>query len=62
MRWECGEQIETAEVKLENCEEKIPTHAAHEWGTLHPAKLIADIAALCKDPGVRCQWNGRFSN
>jgi hypothetical protein len=32
MPWECGEQIETAEVKLENSEEKIPTHAAHEWG------------------------------
>jgi hypothetical protein len=35
MRWECGEQIETGNVKLEKCEEKISTHAAHEWGSLH---------------------------
>jgi hypothetical protein len=33
MRWECGDQIETGKVKSENSEEKIPTHAAHEWGT-----------------------------
>jgi len=38
--WECGEQIETGKVKLENSEEKIPTHAAHEWGTLLSSSLI----------------------
>jgi hypothetical protein len=33
MLWECGEQIETGELKSENSEEKIPTYGAHEWGS-----------------------------
>ncbi len=37
---ECGEQIAVEKVKLENSEEKIPTHAAHEWGTLLSSSLI----------------------
>jgi len=32
-RREFGKQIEIRKVKLENREEKTPTHAAHEWGT-----------------------------
>jgi hypothetical protein len=33
MRWEFGKQSESRKVKVENSEEKIPTHAGHEWGT-----------------------------
>ncbi len=33
MQWEFGKQSEIRKVKLENSEEKTPTHAAHEWGT-----------------------------
>jgi len=32
MRWECGGKLKLEKLKLENSEEKIPTHAAHEWG------------------------------
>jgi hypothetical protein len=30
MRWDCEEHIES---ENENCEEKIPTHAASKWST-----------------------------
>ena len=32
MRWKCEEHMEIGKWKQENCEEKILTHAAHEWG------------------------------
>ncbi len=38
MRWEYEERLEIGKWKLESCEEKIPTHAAHEWGTRHSAE------------------------
>ncbi len=33
MAGECEELIETRKFKLENGEEEIPTHTAHEWGS-----------------------------
>jgi hypothetical protein len=39
MAGECEELIETRKLKLENSEEKIPTHSAREWGTQN--RLIA---------------------
>ncbi len=31
MRWKYEEQMEIGKSKLENRDEKIPTHGAHEW-------------------------------
>ncbi len=32
MRWECEEHMEIGKLRLDNCEEKIPTRAQHHWG------------------------------
>ncbi len=33
MRWQCEGYMEIGKCRLGSCKEKIPTHAAHEWGT-----------------------------
>jgi len=39
MRWKCEKHMEIGKWKQENCEEKILTHAAHEWGARRIERL-----------------------
>jgi hypothetical protein len=65
MAGEFEELIETRKLKLENREERIPTHTAHEWGTRHHRKMSFDeeFLALLGKRGVAfgceiCFWLG----
>ncbi len=39
MRWKREKHMEIGKWKLENCKEKIPTHAAYEWAPSPSARI-----------------------